>query len=100
MMKLPDNLRSVFKPGEPLSEEAGEGLARWAEGKQNQEEPAEAAGPSFSSAMLRVESAASDEELKRVIDGIAATKDGHFSKEQKTELRSAVKKQKEVLRGS
>ena len=41
MLKLPEHLRGVFKPGEALSEDTGEALAKWAAGDVDPQAPVE-----------------------------------------------------------
>ncbi len=92
MLKRPAKLAGIFRDGEPLSEEIGEGLAKWAEGDTEQEPAGE-----LNQVLLEIAAAPTVEALDKVREAWA-THD--WSASEKTALRAAVSSQRDGIEAS
>ena len=89
MLKKPMHLASVFKDGQPLSEETGEGLARWAQG-----DAAEVPADEFDGVLTHLSSAPTVEDLKQIAGKWAGKP---WTPEQKGELRAVMQARMDEL---
>lgn len=89
MLKRPENLRSVFRDGEPLSEATGEGLAAWAGGDVPSvaapEKPASESPPHWKTLMGEMSDAETIEELDAI--GLRIKSMSHLGDDERGELR-------------
>ena len=105
MLKRPENLRSVFRDGQPLSEETGAGLAQWAEGEvvvKGLPKETFAAGDepdvrdvSLKMAITALTNAPDEKSLKRTADELAQQP---WVEEAKAQLKKAMLRRRKELR--
>lgn len=103
MTKLPAQFESLFRERQPLSEEIGEQLARWAEGlkpgaptgSKKKDAPAERPETDLAKVFREIDAAQSDDEIRFVA---AAYKSAGWTDDEREKIRAAFAARKAALR--